>query len=698
MPGGALPGGAPSGGTAVDGGAGASEAGGTATGGAAGGAEAGGADTGGMSTGGAAGGAETGGRATGGVTTGGTPSNAGAGGAAGAAGMVPVAGAGGQGPRGGAGGAPPAVRYAEDDLLSGSADATVMGNVLDDNGNGPDAAPPRGSFTVTAVNGDTAAVGVPFTLPSGASVTVNGDGSLLYDPQDAYLSLDTGEIDTDTFTYQITSSATRPVTDEGLVTVTLTGVNDPPVAIDDAARVTGTSVIEALANDFDPENDPVVLLGAWDTGVGHAQALADGTIWYEPGLAGEVVSYVVGDTLAAPGFNVATHHYGFIDVPFNFDKADEIIAGAYGFATGFPITSRLAFVDLVDPDDGATLDFLNDLTAPGLDGGNDERQFVVVVTGTLTVTTDDFYQLRFAGGSAQGRLRVDLDGGGTFSNDEELVLRGGATPEHGLRRGQYDFELTVRHGSGAFGAELAYANRTTGTFVLVGDGSQGITSNNLRATTYDPFSRGNINSRSVAEALIADGPSVVTSTTAPVLNHSEAIATTRPQGDYPDDLDIPGIPGDSAVHFQTNDQYAVEATAYVYVPVAGRYTIGANFVGSIGITVTGAQYVSGTGTSGTQGGINSPGGDTFGYQPLADPGTVLGVFDFPSAGSYPLRVVFGSQSGDGNLELFSAQGEHTAFDAAEFGLIGNGGLVVFQTDPTFLGGTSVGLVDITLGT
>ncbi|MCF2146774.1 Ig-like domain-containing protein [Desmonostoc muscorum LEGE 12446] len=86
----------------------------------------------------------------------------------------------------------------------------------------------RNSLTVSAVDGNTIAVGTAITLSSGALVTLNADGSLTYDPNASFESLDVGESATDSFTYTTNNGS---LTDTASVNLTINGVNDAPQVI-----------------------------------------------------------------------------------------------------------------------------------------------------------------------------------------------------------------------------------------------------------------------------------------------------------------------------------------------------------------------------------------------------------------------------------------------------------------------------------
>ena len=79
-------------------------------------------------------------------------------------------------------------------------DATLSGNVLDNNGNGEDMDVDASDvLAVTQLNGSSAALGVATTITSGAEVTLNADGTFTYDQNGAFSGLGVGVTATDTF-------------------------------------------------------------------------------------------------------------------------------------------------------------------------------------------------------------------------------------------------------------------------------------------------------------------------------------------------------------------------------------------------------------------------------------------------------------------------------------------------------------------
>lgn len=84
------------------------------------------------------------------------------------------------------------------------------------------------SLSVVSIDGESFSVGTPVTFDSGATVTVAADGSCRYDPDGQYDGLSGGDSVIETFTYTVAD--TDGDTAQGTVTVTVTGVEDPPTA------------------------------------------------------------------------------------------------------------------------------------------------------------------------------------------------------------------------------------------------------------------------------------------------------------------------------------------------------------------------------------------------------------------------------------------------------------------------------------
>ena len=103
---------------------------------------------------------------------------------------------------------------------------------------------------------------------------------------------------TDRFTYVVGDGS--GLTARAAVEVTVLPVNDPPLAVDDAAEtVEGTAVfIDVLANDSDPNGDTLTVVEVSAPAHGTAVVAAAGTVEYTPGPdfhGTDRLTYVVGD-------------------------------------------------------------------------------------------------------------------------------------------------------------------------------------------------------------------------------------------------------------------------------------------------------------------------------------------------------------------------------------------------------------------
>ncbi|MBM4088790.1 MAG: hypothetical protein FJ276_05075, partial [Planctomycetes bacterium] len=129
----------------------------------------------------------------------------------------------------------------------------------------------------------------------GAAISLDGSGNILYDPTRALQlqALNPGQERFDTFTYQITDGVLP--SNNATVTIRVTGVNDAPVAVDDAysTNENTTLVIAAigvLLNDTDVDQGDTRSVSAYDSTslMGAAVVMsANGAFTYNP--AGSVL-------------------------------------------------------------------------------------------------------------------------------------------------------------------------------------------------------------------------------------------------------------------------------------------------------------------------------------------------------------------------------------------------------------------------
>src|SRR6185503_18923259 len=132
------------------------------------------------------------------------------------------------------------------DAVNGSGgNANLLANDQDKDGD---------SFSITQVNGSGANVGTQITLASGALLTVNADGTYVYDPNHAFDYLPgsasgaSNTTATDTFTYMITGGSTVTVT------ITINGVDSNDTLIGTVGNDTlhggiGDDTINSLTGD-----------------------------------------------------------------------------------------------------------------------------------------------------------------------------------------------------------------------------------------------------------------------------------------------------------------------------------------------------------------------------------------------------------------------------------------------------------------
>lgn len=115
---------------------------------------------------------------------------------------------------------------------------------------------PGDRLTVSAINGHALDAGESVSLASGAGVVLFPDGTLAYDPRQAFQSLRQGEQRTDTFIYRISDAS--GATADATVSVAVRGLNDAPVATLDRVQTTEDAILtlasaDLLANDSDAD-------------------------------------------------------------------------------------------------------------------------------------------------------------------------------------------------------------------------------------------------------------------------------------------------------------------------------------------------------------------------------------------------------------------------------------------------------------
>ena len=259
---------------------------------------------------------------------------------------------------------------AVNDTAATTEDATVGGNVLTN-----DSDSDGGTLSVSHFDALSA---------HGAVVTVNANGTFTYDPRAAATlqALAAGVTLADTFTYTVSDGQGGETV--GTVTVTVTGVNDAPSAVNDAYTLDEDATLAAdasrnlLSNDTDIDaTDTLSVTGATATSAkGVVVSLnANGTFSYNPGTK---FNYLVAGQTATDTFayTISDGHGGTktatVTLTINgANDAPNAVNDAYslGEDSSLPVdASRNLLSNDTDPDTGDTLSVtsLNVTSAQGV--------------------------------------------------------------------------------------------------------------------------------------------------------------------------------------------------------------------------------------------------------------------------------------------------------------------------------------------
>ena len=179
------------------------------------------------------------------------------------------------------------------------------------------------------LNGDSIFVATtPITTPSNGTLTINPDGTFVYEPNPAFIG-------NDQFIYQICDES--GLCDTALVTISVTNVpdsllNDVPIASDDYVTVYQPDTIQGnvLSNDSDPDGDPLIVNTTPVTPPtnGTLTLNPDGTFTYipNPGFSGtDSFDYIVCEDTPNGGCDTATVTINVI--PDNFWSNNPPMAG-----------------------------------------------------------------------------------------------------------------------------------------------------------------------------------------------------------------------------------------------------------------------------------------------------------------------------------------------------------------------------------
>ena len=211
--------------------------------------------------------------------------------------------------------------------VNGVNDAPVAND--DSNATGEDSAGVSGNVLAndTDVDGETLTVASPGTyVGTYGTLVIAADGSYTYTPGAAAQGLDTGETAQDVFAYSATDG---DASDSANLTITVSGANDAPVAVDDTNATDENTPVSGnvLANDtdVDVENLTVVNAGTFIGALGTLVLNADGSYTYTPGAgaalldngetADDVFFYIASDGTASDTATLTITVSGLSGVP-----------------------------------------------------------------------------------------------------------------------------------------------------------------------------------------------------------------------------------------------------------------------------------------------------------------------------------------------------------------------------------------------
>ena len=280
-------------------------------------------------------------------------------------------------------------------------------------------------------------------------------GAFTYDPNGQFEGLGVGESDTETFEYTIEDKSGSQ--DTAILTVTVTGVNDVPVAAGDAVNTDeeSTVTIDVLANDIDADDNDDLSVGAFDaTSVGGATVTRNGdALVYDPrgefdyladgAQTTDTFGYTVEDghpggsdtaavTVSISGINDAPTVEGQV-LTVNPDDPDGVVVGAVAVDDPDVGDTHKFVITASDPPHGTALFEINEdtgvITAPDTDALVDGTSFDLTVevtdmggagvTDTATVTINVV-------ANQPPEAKPD-----EFTTDEESIVSGNVLDDNG---------------------------------------------------------------------------------------------------------------------------------------------------------------------------------------------------------------------------------------------------------------------------
>ena len=283
----------------------------------------------------------------------------------------------------------------------------------------------------TDADGDALAAGSA-SVPANGTVTLNGDGSYTYTPNAGFSGLDS-------FTYKASDGTAD--SNVAMVAITVTTINDAPVAVDDAYSTAAGTVVSVaapgvLGNDTDVDGDALSAGSASDPAGGSVALSGDGSFTYTPdaGFSGsDTFTYVASDGQGGSDEAVVTVTVTPPPAPagpttLSVSSADVFEGNAGPTAMVFTVTRSgdvSGTTTVTHKTSGGTAtpgtDYTAILAGPLTFGpGETSKQVTVNVTGDTAPEKAETFSLTISG-PPRGTLLGDSSGVGTILNDDDAA-------------------------------------------------------------------------------------------------------------------------------------------------------------------------------------------------------------------------------------------------------------------------------------
>ena len=275
-----------------------------------------------------------------------------------------------------------------------------------------------GTFTFVAQN---------TTLPNGAKLVVQANGSYTYTPGDAFIGLQEGQTDSYSFTYTVKDVMGKTAT--GNIKITINGENDAPYqnVTNIPTQTTDqntTKTIDVVQYFRDPDVGDVLSIKTGSASVtgGGSVSIVDGKIAFNPGdafkhlaqgeTANVVISFVIQDSATTPktvNGEVTVTVTGLNDAPVVVDiTAPETVKNA-------PTSAISVLAGATDPDDTETASLVIGWVGRGTQGqAVTSGQTITFTEGDSVTVSADGKTLTYNPGSRYAANGVGVNASAAF--------------------------------------------------------------------------------------------------------------------------------------------------------------------------------------------------------------------------------------------------------------------------------------------